>query len=73
MNVTKPFELSEYLKNENSHIIWRIVIANLKYYSSCLHSTDSFDAFNSYLVKYFDNLYAKLLKEEEEDSDSTDL
>jgi hypothetical protein len=72
-NATKPFELIEYIINENSYLVWRIVIDNFKYLLNILHSTDTFETFKSYLLKLFTKMYIKLHEEEEEDVGASDM
>ena len=63
----------EYLKNENSYLVWRIAIDNFKYLLNILHSTDSFETFKSYLMNFFNKMYVKLHEEEEEDVGAADM
>jgi hypothetical protein len=50
INITKQFELYQYLKNENNYIIWKIVLNNFKFLCNIFHSTDVFQIYKSYLL-----------------------
>ena len=50
MNAAKPFELIEYLANEDSYLVWSVAIDNLNYILNVLHSTDIYENFKKFLL-----------------------
>ena len=73
LNVTKPFELMDYLVNENANIAWKVVIDNLKYFIDILQSSEILKDFQAYLVEFINPIYKKFHEEENEDDDGANM
>ena len=52
INLTKQFELYEYLQNENNFLVLKVILNNLKFLFNIFHSTDVLESYKSYLLKF---------------------
>ena len=56
----KPFELINYLNNENEYLPWSTFVSGLNFYIDMLGSTDSYGDFVSFISSVIQPIYDKL-------------
>ena len=56
----KPFELINYLNNENEYLPWSTFVNGLNFYIDMLGSTDSYGDFIAYISNVIQPIYNKL-------------
>ena len=64
LDVTKPFELFDYLKNESDILLWRIIISHLKELTNMLQSTNTYREFKNFLLQIFKSVYLNFKADE---------
>jgi hypothetical protein len=64
LDVTKPFELFDYLKNESDILLWRMIVSHLKEMTNMLQSTDTYREFKTFLLHVLKSVYLNFKADE---------
>lgn len=57
---TRPFELAEYMVNEDEHLPWSALIDRLSFYINLIESTEVYGELRNYLIELIRPIYSRL-------------
>lgn len=68
IRATKPFELIQFVVNEDAYVTWSALLDRLGFYINVIESTEVYGELRNYLIQLIRPIYSKLTWE----SKSTD-